>query len=151
MGDVTKEQVKKHFNDKIDWKFFNYLKYCLTKYEDMGLSVEITVATYKSGNVSRSAPAFPIDLYQIYVYRNMSSDVYFDGEYLDDEFIKYDNFITYGFHSAVKLYPEKGLIYIVTVEDKMDEYTNDVKSKANLLRMTIYHRPGIECRIFTPK
>ena len=95
---LTKEDIKNYFKDKIDWKFFNYLNYKLTTFEDLEFTAHMSIK-YESFLV--------YELYDDYSSFNEASE----------EFLK----------AIDKTYDEKKLYYEVYIvdENKRRKITNN--------------------------
>lgn len=110
-------RAQRFFEDKIDWKFYNYLTDIITPYEDKGYFVVIDIATYD--------------------YELNTKHIYFMG---DDKQYKYlDN--VFNAHILEKYYNSNGLVYLIYVfknfedgkiqYDILDEIYNKIKSRCH--------------------
>ena len=110
-------RAQRFFEDKIDWKFYNYLTDITTPYEDKGYFVVIDIATYD--------------------YELNTKHIYFMS---DDKQYKYlDNI--FNVHVLEKYYNSNGLVYLIHVfksfedgkiqYDKLEEIYNKIKSKCH--------------------
>jgi len=125
---TCEQKLKQFFHNKIDWKFFNYLKDKIVHFEDAGKAVFISVAIFVGKN----------DYKSIYLYVN-GNDVE-DTEYNEYWYNYLENQDGYAKDINADVmcdyYALNGLFYRVAVENKrkMDLY-NIFKDKSKIVEI----------------
>src|SRR4051812_24157632 len=72
----TSENIKRYFENKVDWTFIKYLESKLTKYEDMGFNCIIKVSV-------KMPNTYYISIYEYHLNNNKSK--YIDFSYSEND------------------------------------------------------------------
>jgi len=113
---------KEYFDDKIDWKSFNYLLSVITTYEDTGVIVFLYVCVANTRNPKKSN-----DVYGVYYYSTVRQSGLYGVEGVD-------KYLRECYEDNPNFYYKIGF----KIESDSDNYKNELKSIKDKIQNRFY-------------
>lgn len=139
---TCEQKLKQFFHNKIDWKFFNYLRDKLTPYEDAGFNIKLQAATYTLISLEKHKKN-EIEATPVYTYVNSKSS--FNGDFSNDNMpYSFDNFTSSNSFKTLSRYYVNGLIYILFINkdiidtETIKEISRKIGYKCEFLNYLLY-------------